>query len=95
VNANLFPIAKFRLGKLVTTRNAKEALTSEDLLIAIARHQAGDWGDLSAEDRIANDQSLIDGSRLVSAYHSSKGLKFWILTEPDRSVTTVLMPEDY
>ena len=95
MNAKAIPLAKFRLGQIVTTPNALELLTSEDILMAITRHQAGDWGELSAEDRIANDQSLIDGTRILSAYHSARGLRFWILTERDRSVTTVLMPEDY
>ena len=53
------------------------------------------WGDLDPEDRQANDLSLKDGSRLLSAYHSKDGTKFWIITEADRSVTTVLLPGDY
>lgn len=62
---------------------------------ALSRHITGDWGEVDAEDKRANDQSLIDGSRLLSAYRSQDGTKFWIITEADRSVTTVLLPEEY
>jgi hypothetical protein len=90
-----FPVAKFRLGRIVATPNALEALTHEDISSAISQHQAGDWGELSKKDRIANDQSVLDKSRILSSYRSANGLKFWVITEADRSVTTVLMPEDY
>lgn len=87
--------ALFRLGRIVATPHALERLSHHDILRAIQRHQAGDWGDVSEEDRQCNVQSLTDGSRLFSVYHSEKQLKFWLITEADRSVTTVLMPEDY
>lgn len=87
--------AKFRCGKLVSTPNALNHLSQDDILAGIARHQAGDWGDMDAEDRQANDQALIDGTRILSVYHAVNGTKFWIITEADRSVTTILLPEDY
>jgi hypothetical protein len=62
---------------------------------ALRRHACGDWGDLSAEDRQENDLSAREGFRLLSAYTDSTGTKFWIITEADRSATTVLLPEDY
>ena len=89
------PIAKFRLGKIVSTPNALDQLTQEDILLAIGRHQAGDWGDVSEEDRAANERALIKGTRLWSVYHAGNGVKFWLITEADRSYTTVLVPEDY
>jgi hypothetical protein len=89
------PIALFRLGRLVATPNALEKLQQSDILGALQRHQAGDWGDVNEHDRQANDRALIEGTRLFSVYHSAKQLKFWIITEADRSVTTVLMPKDY
>ena len=55
----------------------------------------GDWGDLCSEDKQANDDALSVGARLLSAYHTGDGRKFWIITEADRSVTTVLLPEEY
>ena len=90
-----FPIARFRLGHIVSTPNALAHLTQEDILRGIQRHQAGDWGDVCAEDRQANDQALVGGTRLLSAYHAANGTKFWLITESDRSSTTVLLPEDY
>ena len=95
MNAKTYPIAKFRLGHIVGTPNALSQLTHEDILMGIQRHQAGDWGDVSEEDRQENELSLKHGFRLLSAYHAANGIKFWVITEADRSATTVLLPEDY
>jgi hypothetical protein len=95
MSAKAMPIAKFRLGKIVSTRNALDRLTQDDILIAIGRHQAGDWGDVSEHDRTQNELSLKQGHRLWSAYHAADGVKFWLITEADRSHTTVLLPENY
>jgi hypothetical protein len=89
------PVAVFRLGRLVATPNALKSISQEFILRAIGRHQACDWGDLGGEDRRSNDMALKDGGRLLSVYHSATGLKFYIITEADRSATTVLLPEDY
>lgn len=90
------PVAVFRLGRIVATPNALSKLSQEDISTAIARHQAGDWGDLDEEDKRENQLSLEKGFRLLSAYHArSSHAKFWLITESDRSATTVLMPEDY
>ena len=89
------PIAKFRLGKIVSTPNALDRLTQEDILTGIQRHQAGDWGDVSEHNRTVNERALIEGKRLWSVYHAGNGVKFWLITEADRSYTTVLVPEDY
>ena len=89
------PIARFRLGQIVATPNALSKLSQDDILRAIQRHQSGDWGDVDAHDREANTRALIEDTRLFSVYHSAAGLKFWLITEADRRVTTVLMPEDY
>jgi len=88
-------IAKFRLGKIVSTPNVLDRLTQDDILTGIQRHQAGDWGDVSKDDRTKNELSLKMGLRLWSVYHAGNGVKFWLITEADRSVTTVLVPEDY
>jgi hypothetical protein len=87
--------SKFPLGRLVATPNAINSLTHGDTLNALNRHRSGDWGDVCEEDRQANKRALIEGTRLLSVYHSIKGVKFWIITEADRSATTVLLPEDY
>jgi len=86
---------KVPLGQTVITWGALAALTNEDVLCGLRRHQLGDWGELCEEDRQANDDALRHGARLLSAYRSSQGEKFWIITEWDRSATTVLLPEEY
>ena len=89
---------RFPLGQIVATRGALAALqeaaqTPHEFL---ARHVVGDWGEeLPAEDAQENEYSLEHGLRLVSAYRTAKGEKFWIITEHDRSVTTLLLPQEY
>ena len=61
----------------------------------IARHLRGDWGELDKDDRRENDLSLEKGFRLVSVYRTAAGLRFYIITEHDRSVTTILLPDEY
>ena len=95
MSATAYPIAKFRCGKIVTTANALSRLTQEEILLGIQRHQAGDWGDVDDDDRQANERALIEGTRLFSVYHTGNSTRFWITTEADRSVTTVMLPEDY
>jgi hypothetical protein len=85
---------RFPLGQLVITRAAAGRLTPEEIAEGITRHARGDWGDLSAEDATENELSLREGFRLLSAYGRGDR-RFWIITEADRSATTVLMPEDY
>jgi hypothetical protein len=87
--------AAFALGQTVITSAAMEVLTNQDVLTALSRHARGDWGDLCEEDRKENEFSLREGFRLFSVYHTPIGKKFWIITEADRSVTTVLLPSDY
>jgi hypothetical protein len=94
MSANAWPIAKFRLGKIVSTPSALDQLTQADILLAIQRHQAGDWGEVDEHDRAANDRALVEGTRILSAYQSANGTKFWLITEADRSHTTVLLPAD-
>jgi len=89
------PVALFRLGRIVATPNALDRLTQADILSGIQRHQAGDWGDVDEHDREANNRALTEGTRLFSIYHTANRVKFWIITEADRSITTVLIPEDY
>jgi hypothetical protein len=78
----------------VTTANASVRLSTEEVLTGLRRHSCGDWGDLCPEDMVANDDALKHGGRLLSAYGDGTA-RFWIITEADRSVTTVLLPEDY
>ena len=86
---------RFPFGQLVSTANALDRVSAEDMKAALDRHGMGDWGDLTPEDRRTNDDALNEGSRLLSSYKSSGGETFWIITEWDRSATTILLPEDY
>lgn len=95
MTAKSIPQAKFRLGRIVATPNALNHITNEDILAAIGRHQAGDWGDVDSHDHAANDLALQNGTRILSVYRARNNTKFWILTEGDRSITTILLPEDY
>ncbi len=95
MSTKTIPVAVVRLGRIVATPNALNQITNEDILSGIQRHQAGDWGDVDEHDFEANNRALTEGTRLLSVYHAAKGVKFWVITEADRSATTVLMPEDY
>ena len=64
------------------------------ILSALARPLRGDLGDLDSHDKAANDRALFEGTRLLSAYVGQNCTHFWIITEADRSTTTVLLPED-
>ena len=88
---------KFQSGQIVATPGALDALSAsgDDVLDYLERHLAGDWGDLDEHDRRENELSLQHGWRLLSAYTLSTGVKFWIITEADRSVTTFLLPDEY
>ena len=86
---------KFALGQTVITANAKAVLPELDVVLALQRHHSGDWGNVDDHDRQVNEDALRSGDRLVSIYQSVRDQKFYIITEWDRSVTTVLLPEDY
>jgi hypothetical protein len=85
------PEQKFPLGQIVITRNAKDTLHPEDVPLALARHAIGDWG----ADHRTNEIALAQDLRLLSVYTDRTGIRFWIITEADRSATTILLPEDY
>jgi hypothetical protein len=87
----------FRLGAVIMTPGAKE-LTEElgiDPAKLLARHVTGDWGDMTGEDKQANNEALQDGGRIFSAYKLVDDHKLWIITEADRSVTTILLLSEY
>src|SRR5688572_22162869 len=88
---------KFPFGQLAATPGAIAALreAGQTPFEFLCRHVSGDWGELCAEDIAENDRALREGSRLLSAYRTGKGVKFWIITESDRSVTTLLLPGEY
>ena len=86
---------KLPLGRIVATPAALGTVSQPDIVAALRRHAVGDWGDVTPDDRAANDDALRSGERLLSVYQSATGSTFWVLTEADRSVTTVLLPDDY
>lgn len=84
-------------GQIVATPGALAAIehTGDDAAHYLQRHLWGDWGDVCAADRTANNKALLTGERVLSAYRLHDGTKIWIITEADRSVTTILLPEEY
>ncbi len=89
--------ARFRLGRIVATPGALAALakTGDSPSSFLRRHVGGDWGELDEHDRKENELSLQHGFRLLSAYTLANGTKLWIITEADRSATTLLLPSEY
>jgi len=85
---------KFGLGVVLATPGALCLLTRSEIGELLDRHAGGDWGDVPEPDERANDNALKRGGRLLSAYETPAG-RIWIVTEADRSATTVLLPEEY
>ena len=88
---------RFPLGETFITPGAEEALniSGETATQFLRRHISGDWGELSEDDVRENELSLKEGFRLLSSYRTAKGQKIWIITEADRSSTTILLPSEY
>lgn len=88
---------KFELGQVVATPGALAALeqSNEAAATFIRQHHNGFWGDICEEDSAENERALIDGERILSVYHTSKGEKLYVITEADRSSTCILLPEEY
>jgi hypothetical protein len=87
----------FPLGRTVLTIGAEETLeqSNQQPFEFLAKHQSGDWGIVGEDDRKENEFSLVNGFRLLSAYKTANGKKLWVITEADRSVTTILLPSEY
>lgn len=87
----------FKLGQVLLTPGALDLLqaSGQSPWVFLARHLRGDWGDLDAEDKGLNDEAIRDGNRILSSYTASTGAKLWVITEADRSATTILLPEEY
>jgi len=91
------PRPLFDLGQVVGTPGALQALTEAGQLPyeLLTRHVTGDWGNLDDEDKAENELSVEQGFRILSAYQLQNGVKVWVITEWDRSVTTLLLPDEY
>lgn len=85
----------FQLGAFYTTPGAQQALDPDEIVTALSRHARGDWGEVCDSDWKENDFSVEQGYRILSSYTSRRGEKVWVITEADRSATTVLLPEEY
>ena len=90
-------IAMFQLGRIVATPGALAALerANQSAALFLARHAGGDWGELDREDVRENEYSAAHGFRLLSSYTTAAGEKLWIITEANRSSTTLLLPDEY
>ena len=89
--------ARFAVGRVVATPGAMDALQAAgvDALALLARHVTGDWGDVDAQDAQENEFSIGRHLRILSAYALPDGARVWVLTEADRSMTTILLPGEY
>ena len=87
----------FPLGRVVATPGALQALerAEQEPEEFLNKHDRGDWGEMPEEDRQENEFSLQHGFRIFSAYTTSAGDKIWVITEADRSATTILLPQEY
>lgn len=88
----------FEMGLVVITNGINDKLdnvrSNKELTVALHRFTCGDWGEMEQEDIEANNEALRNGERLFAAYETSEG-KIWIITEADRSATTILFPDEY
>ena len=89
--------ALFPLGQLVATPGALDAIwrNRAGAWTYLSRHVTGDWGDLNDADKAENELSVREGFRILSAYSLPDGTRIWIITEADRSATTILLPDEY
>lgn len=90
-----FTASKFPLGLVVVATEAYDALDAADIKQSLFWHSQGFWGEVCDEDKQANDRAVADGDRILSAYLTENGVRFWVITEADRSATTVLLPQEY
>ena len=98
-------LTSFKLGRLVMTRGVNDLVAEDEafakfVISSLARHRRGDWGDVGDEDKLTNDAALKHGLRLLSAYNDDRFPKngvatIWIITEADRSASTILFPDEY
>lgn len=88
---------RFSLGEVLITPGASWVLWDAGQAPEkfLGRHETGDWGELDEKDRQANERALQEGARRLSAYRTAKEVKLWVITEADRSVTTLLLPDEY
>ena len=87
--------SRFIVGQVVRTSRVRCELPQDEVFHGLNRHMHGDWGELDEFDREQNERAVDHGGRLLSRYSTQSGTVFWIITEHDRSVTTILLPAEY
>ena len=88
-------VARFDPGALIFTPGALAIVPPDEVLDALVRHFAGDWSNLDIFDRQQNERALANDGRLLSSFQSRQGVTFWVITEADRTATTILLPLEY
>lgn len=86
---------RFELGRLVATQGAMEEIPEQDMMFCVGLHHNGMWGDIPEADKQENELAIKEDYRILSSYKAKTGKQFWIITEADRSYTTVMLPEEY
>ena len=86
---------KIELGQILITPGARDDLELKDVASCLVRHAGGDFGDVCEEDWELNEEAMHNEGRIMSVYSDRNGVKFWIVTEWDRSATTILLPSEY
>jgi hypothetical protein len=97
LKASTKPSGLFPLGQALLTPGATEALEAAGQPASefLSRHEQGDWGEVDDFDQKENGLSIYSRCRILSVFHTSKGVKIWVITESDRSATTLLLPSEY
>ena len=88
-------VSRFEVGQVVITQGAASEVRSDEVFRGLVRHMSEDWGELEEFDWKQNDAAVEYGGRILSRYISSDGVTFWIITECDRTLTTILLPAEY
>lgn len=88
-------MSKVELGQVVMTNGVDAEIPEKEYMKGLQRHSNADWGNVCKQDKKANDKALKEGFRVISSYDTDDGTTYWIITEADRSVTTILLPSEY
>lgn len=91
---------KFKLGRIIWTRGINDLVARNSVFVkfimdSLKRHAIGEWGNLCSDDKKENEVAIEEGNRILSAYEADDQPKIWIITEADRSATTILFPDEY
>ena len=85
---------RFDLGRILITRSARAVLSDDEIRFALIRHRSGDWGEVNDQDALRNETALHNGDHLMSVFVSKRHIRFYLITEADRTLTTILLPHE-